>query len=62
MTLSDTQSVVSRNLEDNVREMLKILGEDPSREGLLEAIGAVVRAWGRRLVLASSALPIARRR
>lgn len=32
--------------EDNVRGMLRFLGEDVNREGLLETPARVVRAWG----------------
>lgn len=32
--------------EDHVRGMLKFLGEDPQREGLLDTPARVVRAWG----------------
>jgi GTP cyclohydrolase IA len=32
--------------EDHVRGMLRFLGEDPKREGLLDTPARVVRAWG----------------
>jgi GTP cyclohydrolase I len=32
--------------EDAVRQMLKLIGEDPTREGLVETPSRVFRAWG----------------
>lgn len=44
-TQASRPSVTSRDAENAVRTLLRYIGEDPDREGLLDTPGRVVRSW-----------------
>lgn len=43
----ETRTTTSQNIQDNIKEILKYIGEDPEREGLKDTPKRIEKSWGK---------------